>query len=32
MIGEVFKTYSNFINQGGPVVLILFLLVFICLF
>tara|TARA_B100000035_G_scaffold299059_1_gene293405 strand:+ start:134 stop:625 length:492 start_codon:yes stop_codon:yes gene_type:complete len=24
MIGEVFKTYSNFINQGGPVVLILF--------
>ena len=24
MIGEVFKTYTNFINQGGPVVLILF--------
>ena len=24
MIGEIFKTYSNFINQGGPVVLILF--------
>ena len=26
MIGEIFKTYSNFINQGGPVVLILFLI------
>ena len=26
MISEVFKTYSNFINQGGPVVLILFLI------
>ena len=24
MISEIFKTYSNFINQGGPVVLILF--------
>ena len=24
MIAEVFKTYTNFINQGGPVVLILF--------
>ena len=24
MITEIFKTYSNFINQGGPVVLILF--------
>ncbi len=26
MISEVFKTYSNFINQGGPVVVILFLI------
>jgi biopolymer transport protein ExbB len=26
MISEIFKTYSNFINQGGPVVLILFLI------
>ena len=26
MITEIFKTYSNFINQGGPVVLILFLI------
>ena len=26
MISEVFKTYSNFINQGGPVVFILFLI------
>ena len=26
MIAEIFKTYSNFINQGGPVVLILFLI------
>ena len=24
MISEIFKTYSNFINQGGPVFLILF--------
>ena len=26
MITEIFKTYSNFLNQGGPVVLILFLI------
>ena len=26
MITEIFKTYSNFINQGGPVVLILFII------
>jgi len=26
MITEIFKTYSNFINQGGPVVFILFLI------
>ena len=26
MISEIFKTYSNFINQGGPVVFILFLI------
>ena len=26
MITEIFKTYSNFINQGGPVVVILFLI------
>ena len=26
MISEIFRTYSNFINQGGPVVIILFLI------
>ena len=26
MISDIFKTYSNFINQGGPVVVILFLI------
>lgn len=26
MISEIFRTYSNFINQGGPVVVILFLI------
>ena len=26
MITEVFRTYTNFINQGGPVVFILFLI------
>ena len=26
MIADIFKTYSNFIYQGGPVVFILFLI------